>query len=500
MEAKVKPSPFVTVQVCVEESCSGTRGGRGECLIYCFLHLRRGQDVLVSEVPNGSFQPLRLLLFLWALKSIEAGPSVGLKQIRQLHVWVDVWQRIRPKKTQHRRPEGGCKRPPGENIFTRTPASCTLSDYSFANSRLLCRAFTFNFNLTLDPNITNLNNSLVVQAVDPRKKPFIVCKASALSSIHSSWNRFSSDSINGLGQIERRIFRRHLVFSSVICRTNHQLSDHIDLEEIEFVDDIGSGGFGTVCHVRVNDRGLGAAWYHGFQEFVLKKSNDDRYARSEWEIGCRLRGHPNIVRYIGMTAVDGFFYIAMEKLQGPSLYDLMRSSGRLTERQAHQLIEEVLSAVTHMHELQVAHLDIKLQNVVLSKDISSFNNANQSATYSGATLLDFGLSASCPPGVEFESEWMKSGRGTVGYKSPQQAVHAPFIPPKSDTFSLGVLWFVMLTGQLPFGSTFPSDHRLYREKLDEAYALMVEAGVTRITSNAVVQCLQLNQADRPSIL
>ncbi len=306
-----------------------------------------------------------------------------------------------------------------------------------------------------------------------------------------------SPSWKAVGDMERRWFRRHLVYNQVdkqtIGRTDE---DYLDNLELDFGEVIGAGAFGEIWKVRVKEEFWGAARYQGYEEFVMKKMEDCDLSRTEVEVGKCVSGHPNIVRYLGVTrrTGSGVVYLGMELLRGPCLADMIESRFMLSEAESLSVMREVTGAVSYMHSKGVAHLDIKPENVVLSRSSAG------DGLISGCRLLDFGLSKMCPEGTPFESKWFSGIRGTLGYMSLEQVIGVDFQPSKGDVFSLGVMWYFMVTGETPFGTDFGSLDQLpgsYTQKLDECRYVLESVGISAQTTSVLLQCLHLIPGMRP---
>jgi tRNA A-37 threonylcarbamoyl transferase component Bud32 len=200
-------------------------------------------------------------------------------------------------------------------------------------------------------------------------------------------------------------------------------------------DLLGSGGMARVflAHDEVLDRD------------VALKVLRDQYAESE-EFVERFRreaqsaaalNHPNIVLvYDWGRSEDGTYYMAMEYVPGGTLKDLIATDGPLDPDTIAELGCQVAEALEFAHERGVIHRDVKPQNILL--------------TASGdVKVADFGIARAV--GAMASTAISQTGLvlGTVSYISPEQAMSEP-VGPASDLYSLGVVLYEMLTGELPF--------------------------------------------------
>jgi len=142
--------------------------------------------------------------------------------------------------------------------------------------------------------------------------------------------------------------------------------------------------------------------------------------------------HPNIVRIYDLGVGDDHAHIAMEYLGGGDLRAKIDKG--ISERAAVQYLRQIASALSAVHAKGVLHRDLKPPNIMLRKDGS-------------IALIDFGLAKR----VRLESEITDKGEifGTPYYMSPEQG-HGSTVDERSDIYSLGVIFYEMLTGMKPF--------------------------------------------------
>ena len=158
--------------------------------------------------------------------------------------------------------------------------------------------------------------------------------------------------------------------------------------------------------------------------------------------------HPNIAVVYEIDEVDGVDFIAMELIEGEKLSDLLQR-GTLTPERAVRIVTEVADGLTKAHSKGIVHRDIKPANIMVTED-------------GHIKIIDFGLAKLVEPLPENAAEAQTRGRsetsvgqvmGTLAYMSPEQT-RGQDVDHRSDIFSLGVVFYEMLTGDLPF--TAPS--------------------------------------------
>jgi eukaryotic-like serine/threonine-protein kinase len=150
--------------------------------------------------------------------------------------------------------------------------------------------------------------------------------------------------------------------------------------------------------------------------------------------------HPSIVSVydLGQTD-DGTLYIAMELVDGNSLKDEIRQHGRIDPPRIVYLLRQIASALAVAHKHQIIHRDLKPQNVMLARD----NNGHEVAK-----LLDFGIAKTFD---DAQTQLTATGfaLGTPQYMSPEQTMGKE-VDARSDIYSLGVMMYEMLIGEVPF--------------------------------------------------
>ncbi|MFN0121257.1 MAG: protein kinase domain-containing protein [Blastocatellia bacterium] len=171
--------------------------------------------------------------------------------------------------------------------------------------------------------------------------------------------------------------------------------------------------------------------------------------------------HPNIVRIHEFFVAEENYYLVMEYVAGLSLAQLLQQRGRLTESQSIQLFRQALSGMEYAHNFRyqdetqtshtgIVHRDIKPGNMLLDGQAR-------------LKITDFGIVK-----VENESGLTQSGfnPGTVAYMSPEQLCGMK-LDARSDIYSLGVTFYEMLAGRLPFGgSRAGSDYEIRKGHIE----------------------------------
>jgi eukaryotic-like serine/threonine-protein kinase len=196
---------------------------------------------------------------------------------------------------------------------------------------------------------------------------------------------------------------------------------------------LGSGGMSTVYLAtdEVLDRSVAIKLLH--REISEEADQLERFRR-EARAAARL-SHPNLVGVIDAGEDDGRPYIVFEYIEGRTLKRRLQEEGRLPVDEAVAYAIEIGRGLTAAHARKLVHRDVKPQNVLIDPD-------------GRAKVTDFGIARS------LESKGLTAtGRvlGTTDYVSPEQAMGED-VDERSDVYSLGVVLYEMLTGDVPFSA------------------------------------------------
>lgn len=205
------------------------------------------------------------------------------------------------------------------------------------------------------------------------------------------------------------------------------LGQHVGKYQI--LSNLGSGGFGTVFLARDTwiDKKVAIKVPH-------RQGGDFDELLQEPRLLAAL-DHPNIVGIITAEKTDGVFFIVMEYVKGESLEGVLDREKTLDVPRALNFVAQILKGVEHAHENQVLHRDLRPANVLVS----------ESGT---AKVADFGTSRF------LEKSHATTVIGSPPYMAPEHFQGRAVLA--SDIYSVGVMFYQMLTGQLPFFSPNPA--------------------------------------------
>jgi uncharacterized protein (TIGR03067 family) len=240
-----------------------------------------------------------------------------------------------------------------------------------------------------------------------------------------------------------------------------------DLEELgqyfpqlEIVELLGQGGMGIVYKARQRrlDRFVALKILPG--QAGGDSAFAERFAREARAL-AKLT-HPSVVTVYDFGESDGRFYLLMEFVEGVNLRHLLRER-RLKPEEALKIVPQICEALQYAHEQGVIHRDIKPENILLDKKghvkIADFGLAK----LLGAKATDSALTGS------------QQIMGTFHYMAPEQMERPLTVDHRADIYSLGVVFYEMLTGELPMGRFAPPSQKVQVDvRLDEVVLRALE--------------------------
>src|SRR3984885_9717665 len=189
--------------------------------------------------------------------------------------------------------------------------------------------------------------------------------------------------------------------------------------------------------------------------------------------------HKNVVRIFDLGSADGRKFITMDYIEGRDLKSILVERGKLAPAEVVPIFQQICRGLEAAHTEGVVHRDLKPQNVML-------DDAGR------VWLMDFGLARS----MEL-SGLTRTGvlMGTPDYMSPEQA-RAEKVDARSDLFSLGIIVYEMLVGQLPFQADTLMAKLLQRVQRKATPLTEIDPGIPAWLAAVVSKCLEPNVAKR----
>lgn len=246
--------------------------------------------------------------------------------------------------------------------------------------------------------------------------------------------------------------------------------------------EIGRGGMGVVFRARDERLQRRVAIKALPPELAFQSEIRQRFTR-EAQTAARL-SHPHIVPIHDVGEGNGVVYFVMGLIEGESLAARIRRRGRLPVEEARRIMKETADALSAAHGVGIVHRDIKPDNILLEGQrgrvmVTDFGIAKALSGTIGATLTSAGMAI-----------------GTPSFMSPEQAAGESEIDGRSDLYSLGIVTYQMLSGELPFNA--PTVAGILMKHITEPAPLLHEkfSDVPEDLSLAVARCLEKDPENR----
>ena len=235
--------------------------------------------------------------------------------------------------------------------------------------------------------------------------------------------------------------------------------------QLEILECLGRGGMGVVYKARQPRLNRLVA----LKILARDKEQDvqftGRFTR-EAQALARLN-HPNIVTVHDFGETGGHCYLVMEFVDGPNLRQLLQA-GKMPPEQALAIVPKICEALQYAHEQGIVHRDIKPENILLDKQ-------------GRVKIADFGIAKML--GDEAGQQTLTGAKDAVGtphYMAPEQIEKPLTVDHRADIYSLGVVFYEMLTGELPLGKFQPPSKKVQIDvRLDEVVLHALEKEPSR---------------------
>ena len=246
--------------------------------------------------------------------------------------------------------------------------------------------------------------------------------------------------------------------------------------QLEVIEPLGCGGMGAVYKARQKNLDRFVALKILPPDIGSALAFAERFTR-EAKALAKLN-HPNIVTIYDFGQAGELFYFLMEYVDGVNLGQLLRS-GRVSPREALAIVPQICDALQYAHDAGIVHRDIKPENILLDRK-------------GRVKVADFGLAkilgSAQPSDTSDRSDRSDRCRGTQGvvsaashimgtpqYMAPEQVAHPSDVDHRADIYSLGVVFYQMLTGELPKGDFAPPSKKVVVDvRLDEVVLRAME--------------------------
>ena len=247
----------------------------------------------------------------------------------------------------------------------------------------------------------------------------------------------------------------------------------------EILQLLGEGGMGAVYKARDRELDRLVALKVIRPELAQDASALHRFKQEL--ILARQVTHRNVIRIFDLGEADGVKFITMDYIDGRDLKSLLREKGKLPPAEAVGIIEQICRALEVAHMEGVIHRDLKPQNVMIDAQ-------------GKASVMDFGIARS----MEIGSGGMtQTGTlvGTPEYMSPEQAKGLK-VDARSDLFSLGIIFYELLTGNSPYKAETAMESLYKRTSEPARPPIELFSDIPQQLNDIVLHCLEIDKTKR----
>lgn len=230
--------------------------------------------------------------------------------------------------------------------------------------------------------------------------------------------------------------------------------------ELEILELLGKGGMGAVYKARQQELERLVAVKILPSEVAADLNFSQRFTREARAMASL--SHQNIVTIFDFGQADGQYYFVMEFVDGTNLRQLMEARA-VQPDEALAIVPQICDALQYAHQAGVVHRDIKPENILIDKR-------------GQVKIADFGLVKLLDgPKEDSHLTGTHQGMGTPHYMAPEQMLEAASVDNRADIYSLGVVFYEMLTGDLPIGRFSPPSQKIDVDvRLDEVVLRALE--------------------------
>ncbi|XP_015667830.1 serine/threonine-protein kinase 33 isoform X1 [Protobothrops mucrosquamatus] len=271
------------------------------------------------------------------------------------------------------------------------------------------------------------------------------------------------------------------------CKIPHtRIDDGAAIQQIySFGRKLGQGSFGVV--IEVTHKETGVKW--AMKKVNREKAGSSAVKRLEQEVSILKRvNHEHIIHLEEVFETPKRVYLVMELCEDGELKEILQRKGQFTENETRHIIQSLASAIAYLHKKDIVHRDLKLENILVkSSDIDEQNEMKLNIK-----VTDFGLAVQKTGGSESR---FQSTCGTPIYMAPE-VISAHDYSQQCDVWSIGVIMYMLLSGEPPFMAS--SEEKLFEviKKGDLHFKQSVWQSVNIAAKNILRLLLKVDPAHR----
>jgi outer membrane protein assembly factor BamB/predicted Ser/Thr protein kinase len=255
--------------------------------------------------------------------------------------------------------------------------------------------------------------------------------------------------------------------------------------QLEILESLGRGGMGVVYKARQKSLGRLVALKLLAPEREKDAEFAERFSREAKALAAM--NHPHIVTIHDFGQSNGYFFLLMEFVDGVNLRQLL-ATRKLTPEEALVIVPPLCEALQYAHERGIVHRDIKPENLLLARD-------------GRIKVVDFGIAKMLGAEAQVAEE---KAAGTPGYMAPEQRDTPERVDSRADIYSLGVVFYEMLTGELPAKNLEPPSRKVAVDvRIDEVVLRALEKSPDlrwQTAAEMATNVEQVSASPRPAVL
>lgn len=266
-------------------------------------------------------------------------------------------------------------------------------------------------------------------------------------------------------------------------------SDQLDFEKhgFSFGNKIGCGAFATVntaMYSKSTEQDKRRRVKLACKIIDQSQTSSDyltKFLPRELEILTKI-DHPNLIQVHSIFQRKQKIYIFMQNAECGDLFRFIRDNGVVKQTWTKYWFYQLASAIQYLHSINIAHRDLKCENILLSRHMN-------------VKVSDFGFAKICKPRRMDMIELSRTFCGSIAYAAPEILMNQPYDPKRSDVWSMGVILFIMMFGSMPFDdssfSTMIEDQKRRRMHVNPKIEMKLTRGCKRMLRSLLEPDLEI---------